>query len=90
MRYIVNLSFIAEWIILISFQYFAIVVQFCIINIAFLKCHEILGTYGVGTNNAATQAASQTPNAALQAANAGTAAIWDPMVFLQKKNNKIW
>lgn len=55
-----------------------------------MKCHEILGTYGVGTNNAATQAASQTPNAALQAANAGTAAIWDPMVFLQKKNNKIW
>lgn len=35
--------------------------------------------YGVGATRAATQAASQAPNAALQAANAGTAAICDPV-----------
>lgn len=42
-------------------------------------CHEFirrdLGAHGVGANNAATQAASQTPKAVLHAANAGTAAI---------------
>lgn len=35
-------------------------------------------TQSVGATNAATQAASQIPNAALQAANAGVAAITAP------------